>query len=54
MTHMQSPTALCGRTSGSCGRTPNVHRCFCPVEGPAWSRYPSTAPEPGTQSNVQT
>lgn len=53
MTHMQSPTALCGRTSGSCGRIPNVHRCFCPVEGPVWSRCPSTAPEPGTQSHVR-
>lgn len=46
MTHMQNPTTLCGRTSGSCGRIPNVRRCFCPVEGPAWSRCPSTAPEP--------
>lgn len=51
MTHMQSPTTLCGRTSGSCGRIPNVHHCFCRVKGPVWSRCLSRAPEPGTQGS---
>lgn len=49
MTHMQNLTTLCGRTSGSCGRIPNVRRCFFPAEGPAWSKCPSKAPVPENQ-----
>lgn len=50
---MQSPTSPCGRTSGSCGRTPTARRCFCPAAGAVWSRCPNTAPEPGTQRDVR-
>lgn len=52
MTHMPSPTTLCGKISGSCGRIQNGRRCFGHTEGPAWSRCPSTAPGPCTKVNI--